>query len=292
MKRPYALRETTRQRTKHNSPKTTLKTKKKSEKNVRQEVSCDPCEESKEHNLNKDEMNPYLEEDKSHQEKLSSNQLKSPFAEMFKMPVNCSQPLIISEPPWSLDETLILSLALYKANGDLRYLIHLFPGKDVYRHVLSAITRVADSIKYKNLSGVKSFSQIQKLELFSYMGMILNGIKGDTPIPEVSKIVQYFQIEENDCFEFLDKIQPEVKFSHQVFQEFIERTMEAIENKINELSGNSGNLKGLMNLRNSTEEHPFPFPGAPQLQYYPMPYMPPYGLFSFWWPFPVPSYHL
>lgn len=297
MKRTHALRAASKQRNNINS-KATLKAKRKREGNYDGEQS-EGCnfigeeEESKKHSPLKGRPNVSSEDEKGAAERLWPLQATSSFAERYQVPVNCGQPLF-AETSWSLDEILILTLALYKANGDLRYVLHLFPGKDVYRHVLSALTNTVHIIKFKSFAEPRGTSQIQTLELLVHIGILLDAIQGCSPIPEAARIVQCFQVRDRDCFEFLGKIYPQVKFSQETFAEFLESAMERVENKMYELSGSTGNLKDLMNLRKNNEGNclnPFMLANSTPMQYPPMPYMSPwasYGFFSFWYPFPFP----
>eukprot|EP00826_Nyctotherus_ovalis_P065507 TRINITY_DN9633_c0_g1_i1.p1 TRINITY_DN9633_c0_g1~~TRINITY_DN9633_c0_g1_i1.p1 ORF type:complete len:267 (+),score=11.19 TRINITY_DN9633_c0_g1_i1:280-1080(+) len=249
---------------------------------------------SKKHSPSKGSPEVYSDDEKDVAGAFHPFQPTSSFPERCQVPVNSGQPLL-AESSWSLDEILILTLALYKANGDLRYVLHLFPGKDIYRHVLSALTNTVHNIKFKSFFEPRSISQIQILELLVHVGILLDAIEGCSPIPEVDRIVQCFQVRDKDCFEFLERICPQVKFSQETFAEFLESAMERVENKMYELSGNTGNLKDLMNLKNNAGGHPFMLANPASMQYPPVPYMSPFagcGFFSFWSPFPFPPQHL
>jgi hypothetical protein len=284
MKRTYTLKTHSNQHSNNTKPKTSLKkSSKKRGRSLRGEKDedCNRCEESKEHYLNEDDKVASQEDDKSLSNKFYLNPTNPSLMNMCGISMSYPQQFIIPEPAWSLNETLILSLFLYKTRGELGQLVRMFPGRDVYKHVITSLALLAHNIKYNSYTEYTS-AQIHKLELTIYTAMLLNAIQRISSMQEILKIAQDFRLTDKECFEFLSKMHTGVKFNEEVFQEFLESMMEDVENKVYELTGHTGNLKDLMNFKGGVEERSLMFQSIPGMQYYSMPYMNNYGLFSFY----------
>jgi len=288
MKRTYTTRRSSNYHSKNN-PESSFKPHKKQKRGLRREKKedCNPYEESKKQILNEVYQEISQEDEKSVNNKYHPNQSNTPFMDVCNVSMSYGQQFITPEPTWSLDEILILSLALYKTGGDLGYLQRMFPGREIYRHVITSLGRLAYRIRYNGYVEQIS-SQIQKVELTIYVAMLLNGIEETSPIQEVVKIVQDLQLEDKECFGFLEKIHTGIKFSEEIFHEFLESMMENIENKMHELASNTGNIQDCMNLRGRGEGTVFVNQNIQELQYYQIPYIDPYGILPFCYSFPMP----